>query len=129
MLFVDRATRCITAWRVVEQATEAVVQDMLDDPGQAARYYSDQFPGYSSVTYLPSQRHDALPNKSQTYTVEGVNADLRHYLARLRRRSRCFSRSLQALRAAVKLFVYAYNRRQLHRWYFPHYSLPLMAFV
>ena len=42
MLFVDRATRCITAWRVVEQATETVVQ--------AARYYSDCFRDYSSVT-------------------------------------------------------------------------------
>ena len=38
ILFVDRATRCITTWRVVEQATETVVQAILDDPVQAAHY-------------------------------------------------------------------------------------------
>jgi len=45
--------------------------------------------------------------------VEGDNADLRHYLARLGRKSRCFSRSLVALARQVKLFVFCYNARQL----------------
>src|SRR5258706_11884914 len=61
----------------------------------------------------------ALPNKSQTYSVEADNAELRHYLARLTRRSRCFSRSLHALWRAVKLFVFAWNRRQLFKHEFP----------
>jgi IS1 family transposase len=33
-----------------------------------------------------------MQEKSQTYSVEGSNADFRRYLARLRRRSRFFSR-------------------------------------
>ncbi len=41
--------------------------------------------------------HTAMKDKSETYSVEGENADLRHYLARLARKSRCFSRSLEAL--------------------------------
>lgn len=57
--------------------------------------------------------HLSLPNKSQTYSVEGDNAELRHYLARLGRRSRCFSRCPHALVWAIKLLVYAWNRRQL----------------
>jgi ABC-type polysaccharide/polyol phosphate export permease len=44
--------------------------------------------------------------------VEGVNAELRHYLARLARRSRCVSDCMHVLRRAVKLFVYLWNRRQ-----------------
>jgi IS1 family transposase len=32
-----------------------------------------------------------MPDKSQTYSVEADNAELRPYLARLARRSRCFS--------------------------------------
>jgi insertion element IS1 protein InsB len=51
-----------------------------------------------------------MKDKSQTYSAEGSNADLRHYLARLRRRSRCFSRKKEALHHAVKIFVYAYNQ-------------------
>jgi hypothetical protein len=50
--------------------------------------------------------------KEQTYTIEGVNADLRTYLGRLKRRSRCFSRCIEALRRAMRLFVWHYNRRQ-----------------
>jgi hypothetical protein len=48
-------------------------------------------------------------NKNDTYTVEGVNADLRHYIPILRRRSRCFPRSLETLKAVIEVFVDAYN--------------------
>ncbi len=73
--------------------------------------------------------HQALPNKSQTYAVEADNAELRHSLARLGRRSRCFTRAIQALRDAVKLFVYAWNRRQLFRRAHPKYPASLADFV
>jgi len=53
--------------------------------------------------------HLSLPNKSQTYAVEADTAELRHSLARLARKSRCFSRSLRALWLAIKLFVFAWN--------------------
>ncbi len=105
------------------------IQRLVDTPPHARCYYSDQFASYHEVVYFDSQTHRGLPNKSQTYSVEGVNAELRHYLARLHRRSRCFSRSLKALTAAVKLFVFAHNRRQLHHWRFPAYPTHLMDFV
>jgi len=50
-------------------------------------------------------------------------------LARLARRSRCFSRCIQALRNAVKLFVYAFNRRQLIKQAFPNYPAHVFQFV
>jgi hypothetical protein len=56
-----------------------------------------------------------LKNKSETYSVEGTNADLRHYLARLQRASRCFSRCFKALARAVELFVYFYIERRLKK--------------
>jgi insertion element IS1 protein InsB len=71
---------------------------------QAAQYYADAFPTDERLVYYPG-RHAVAPGKSQTYSVEADNAALRHYLARLRRKSRCFSRSIDALRRAVKLFV------------------------
>ncbi|HYG09368.1 MAG TPA: hypothetical protein VD835_05300 [Pyrinomonadaceae bacterium] len=68
-------------------------------------------------------------DKSQTYSVEAVNADLRHYLARLGRRSRCFSRCfsrcIHALTRAVDLFVCCYNARQLKKRKYPRYPAPL----
>ena len=91
-------------------------------------YYSDNYEAYKTVLYWPAIHHP-MKDKSETYSVEGSNADFRHYLARLRRRSRCFSRKAEALRNAVKLFVYAYNQRQLYRHRYPNYAPPLMSFL
>ena len=70
-----------------------------------------------------------MSDKGETYRVEGMNAELRHYLARLQRRSRCFSRCAEALRRSVKLFVFAWNRRQLYRQQRPCYHADLINFV
>lgn len=68
-------------------------------------------------------------DKSQTYSVEGTNADLRHYLARLTRRSRCFSRCIHALTRAVDPFVRFYNARQLKKRKYPRYPAPLAILI
>ncbi len=80
---------------------------------------NDDFSTYSALLYTPSL-HISMMDKSQTYRVEGDNAELRHYLARLGHHSRCFSCCLRALRRAVKLCVYAWNRRQLYRQHYPN---------
>lgn len=53
-----------------------------------------------------------MTDKSQTYSVEGDKAELRHDLKRLARVTRCFSKTLKALWQAVKLLVCCFNRRQ-----------------
>jgi IS1 family transposase len=128
MTLVERATSCIVGWAVSVVCDEAHWQAVLDAAPQATLYYSDASPTYLALLYHPGI-HIALPNKSQTYRVEGDNAELRHYLARLARRSRCFSRSLKALWQAIKVFVYAWNRRQLHQHAHPRYSFHLKDFV
>jgi hypothetical protein len=70
-----------------------------------------------------------MSDKSKTYSVEGTNADLRHYLARLARKSRFFSRRIHALRRAVDLFVRFYNARQLRKSKYPRYPAPLAAMI
>ena len=105
-----------------------VMQALLDRTPQAERYFSDDFSTYHSLVYYPGH-HQALTDKSQTYSVEGDNAELRHYLARLARKSRCFSRCIHALRRAIRLFVYAWNRRQLHHHRYPDYPAHLIEFL
>jgi IS1 family transposase len=101
---------------------------MVDDAPQAAFYFSDLFAAYRSVVYAPG-RYTPMPDKSETYRVEGDNADLRYYLAQLARRSRCFSRCIHALRQTIKLFVYAWNSRQRYHLRYPTYRTHLMDFV
>ncbi len=128
MTEVDRATRCITSWSVVWERTWDAMQEVIEGADPATQYYSDGFATYETLVYYPG-RHAVAPGKSQTYSVEAANAELRHYLARLGRKSRCFSRSIAALRRAVKLFVYAWNRRQLHKRTFPRYACHVSDFV
>ena len=127
MTMVDRATRCITGWTVVWERSETALQQLLDAAPYATAYYTDGFTLYQAGIYAGA--HHAMTDKSQTYSVEADNAELRHYLARLARRSRCFSRSIHALRNAVKLFVFAWNRRQLVKRQFPAYPTELSSFA
>src|SRR5882724_6254948 len=110
MTLVDRTTSCILAWAVEPVRTEQTLQSLVDSAPQARFYYSDLFATYRRLVYTPGL-YTPMPDKSETYRVEGDNAEMRHYLPRLARRSRCFSRSIHALRRAMKLFVYTWNRR------------------
>jgi len=128
MTIVDRRTSCILGWAVEPERRETDLQQMIDDAPQAAYYFSDLFALYRNLIYYPG-RYTPMPNKSETYRVEGDNAEMRHYLARLARRPRCFSRCIHALRRAIKLFVFAWNSRQLQRHRYPKYSFHLRDFI
>jgi len=64
--------------------------------------------GYVDVVY-PGHHVRNIYNKNDTFTVESVNPDLRHYIPILRRRSRCFPRKLETLQAVLEVFAEAYN--------------------
>ena len=85
---------------------------MVDQAPQASAYFSDGCATYAQVVSGEAV-YASLPDKSETYTVEGGNADLRHSLARSVRKSCCFSRSIDALRRALKLLIWTYNRRRI----------------
>lgn len=127
MTVVDRATRCFLSWRVVLERTAEVAQEMIYE-SPAHCYYSDRFRMYFHLHYGVSH-YLAMRDKSETYAVEAGNAELRHYLARLARKSRCFSRSVDALRRHVKLFIFAWNQRQLHKRQHPKYPAHVIEFV
>ena len=127
---MDRATRCIVGFGVVWNRDWEAMQQVVDDAPPAHRYFSDGFPTYAQLMY--SGEHAVAPGKSETFSVEGDNGDnaeLRHYLARLGRKSRCFSRCIWALRRAVALFVYAWNRRQRAKRAFPKLPAEVCDFV
>jgi IS1 family transposase len=94
---------------------------------EAQRYYSDAFPAYETLYYgAPFE----LPNdKKETYSVEAVNAVLRHYLKRLARKSRCFSRYSHLRRCALKIFVYCFNQRQIRKRVYPSKECSLSDFL
>src|SRR5262245_23871166 len=104
---VHRQTRCFMSWLVVTERTTQSMQPIVDDAPKVARcgaiafqYCSDGLTTYEALNYHAGL-HLVAQGKSQTYSVEGRNADLRHYLARLVKKSRCFSRCTQALKRTI----------------------------
>jgi len=125
---VDKHTNSILAWAVESERTETGLQQLVDNAPQVAYYFSDLFATYRNLIYTPG-RYTPMPDKNETYRVEGDNAELRHYLARLARRSRCFSRCIHALRRTIKLFIFAWNSRQIQRFRYPKYIFHVRDFI
>ena len=107
------------------------MQEFVDRLGEAQseaqRYCSDGLDVYQELMWSPSSQHAISKFKEETHTIESMNADLRTYLGRLKRRSRCFSRSWEALAKAVRLFTWYYNKRRRIILQHPKYrnGLPL----
>lgn len=57
--------------------------------------------------FLPSALH--TQSKAETFTVEGYNSLFRHFLARLRRKSKCYSKSMNMLLYSVILLMLKLN--------------------
>lgn len=106
---VSRKPRQLVGFDVSMEKSAKYIQGIVDHAPDAKYYCSDGYVGYLDVVY-PGMHIRNLHDKSNTFTVEGVNADLRHYIPILARRSRCFPRSLDTLKAVLAVFAEAYNR-------------------
>jgi IS1 family transposase/transposase-like protein len=65
-------------------------------------YVTDGYPVYPS--YIEPEDH--LVSKTYMTRVEGENTRLRHYLARLHRKTLCYSKSLAMLRYSIRLLLF-----------------------
>ena len=57
--------------------------------------------------FVPPEKH--TQSKAETFTVEGYNSLFRHFLARLRRKSKCYSKSETMLRHSVVMLMAKWN--------------------
>ena len=105
---VGRNPRQIIGFDVAADKSPERIQSIIDNSPDAECYCSDGWSGYVDVVY-PGKHVRNVCDKSNTFTVEGVNADLRHYIPILARRSRCFARKLDTLKAVLGVFAHAYN--------------------
>jgi IS1 family transposase len=106
---VSRLPRQIVGIDAAFDKSPERIQALIDAAPAAQNYCTDGWSGYVDVVY-PGTHIRNVCNKNDTFTVEGVNADLRHYIPILRRRSRCFPRKLETLRAVLEVFAEAYNK-------------------
>ncbi len=110
----------------------SAMQEFVNRLPSANHYCSDGLAVYQELMWPQGSEHIVehivSKGKEQTHDIESLNAELRTYLGRLKRRSRCFSRSWEALARAVRLFTWHYNKRRrviLQHQHMRH-ALPLL---
>ena len=108
MTLVARKGRKILGFDVAEDKSTERIQKIVDNSAKAKEYHSDGYISYREVIYWGKHYHHF--DKSQTYTVEGVNSDLRKYIPFLQRKSKCFLRSLETAKIVLNIFIQAYNQ-------------------
>ena len=58
--------------------------------------------------FIPVNRH--IQSKAETFTVEGYNSIFRHFLARLRRKTKAYSKSMEMLDLSIELLIMKRNQ-------------------
>ena len=68
-------------------------------------YTSDYWKSYEE--FIPAEKH--LQTKAETFTVEGYNGRIRHYLARFRRKGKCYSKATFMIEISLNLLMLKLN--------------------
>ena len=70
-------------------------------------FMTDHWKSYES--FIPQEKH--IQTKAETFTVEGYNSLFRHFLARMRRKSKCYSKCIKMLEYSIKLLMLKWNNQ------------------
>ena len=62
---------------------------------------SDHWKSYNEL--VPKEQ--LIQTKAETYTIESYNGQIRHFLARFRRKTKCYSKSVEMMTLSLKLLM------------------------
>ena len=109
MTMISCEPRQIVSFDVQMDKKAFRLQGVVDGAPWVKNYCTDGNLTYLDVIF-PGRHVRNVSGKRDTHNVESINADLRHYIPVLARRSRCFCRKLETLQAVIEVFVDAYNK-------------------
>lgn len=100
---VNKGTPGILAWVIGDRSAETFKRLWKIIRGWKCFFYvTDGYAVYSSLI----DDADHLVSKTYMTRVEGENTRLRHYLARLHRRTLCYSKSEEMLKLSIRLLLH-----------------------
>lgn len=70
-------------------------------------YCSDYWKSYCE--FVPPEKH--IQSKDETFTVEGYNSLVRHFLARFKRRTKCYSKAIHMIEKSLLLLMLKRNNQ------------------
>lgn len=106
---ISTEPRQIVGFNVDNCLSSNNVQSIINNVKLAQKYSTDGGYIYLNVDWYGEHNRNYW-NKKDTHNVESINSDLRHYIAGLRRKSRCFFRKMETLQAVLSVFINAYNK-------------------
>lgn len=68
-------------------------------------FFSDYWKSYRQVILKPKH----ITSKAQTFTIEGYNSLIRHFIARFTRKSKCYSKSEKMIENTLNLLFAKWN--------------------
>ena len=99
---LDRDTREILGWEVGSRGGKSLKKLLGKISHITCDYYAtDHWKVYRKL--IPEEK--LVQSKSETTNIESENCRVRHYLARFHRRTLCYSKSKEMLKATLQLFV------------------------
>lgn len=123
MAFCSKKKSKLWVWLVVDRSRMAIIDFVVGTRGEKTgkclwekvkhiscfRHMSDYWEAYQK--FLPKKKHTA--SKKETFSVEGMNSLIRHFLARFRRRTRCYSKSASMVVNTLLLFQHREMARKV----------------
>ncbi|MCF6236783.1 MAG: IS1 family transposase, partial [Gammaproteobacteria bacterium] len=71
----------------------------------AGKIATDYWKPYEN--FIPKEKH--IQSKAETYTVEDYNSIFRHFLARMGRKTKCYTKSVRMLELSTLLLMHKRN--------------------
>jgi len=90
LTIVSTTLRQNVGFDVASDKSSTGMQEMENAAPEAQKYCTDGYGGYVDIVYSGNHAR-SIHDKNDTYTAESINADLRHYISLVMRRSRCFA--------------------------------------
>jgi len=106
---VSRLPRQIVGFNVDKSVNKNAIQGIVDSVGSAEKYCTDGCLSYLDVIFGGKHIYNT-EDKKDTHLIESTNADLRHHIRGLSRRSRCFFRNKETMTAVLSVFIDAYSK-------------------
>ena len=99
---VDRTSKKVCGWALGDRSTQTAQRLDAQLPHAAHIIFcTDFWHPYGQI--FARDRH--LQGKAHTFTIESWNNRIRVYLARLRRKTHCYSKSLKNLAASILFYL------------------------
>jgi insertion element IS1 protein InsB len=104
---VDRLSKRFISYVCGDRSTQTGLKLWKRAKDIGELYYSDYWGNYEQ--FITKSKH--RQSKSETYTVEGYNSLIRHYLARFKRKGKCYSKRIHMIEKSLNLLMAKINNQ------------------